>query len=52
MFNKVVGSLVVLAPGSRPEGSGSIPDAARHPPSAFGVRASKIRDSESPVLGH
>ena len=32
-----------------PEGPGSIPDVAKDPPSACGVRARKICDSECPV---
>ena len=35
-----------------PEGPGSIPDAAKDPPSKCGVLARKVRGSESPVVGH
>ncbi|GFU67691.1 hypothetical protein TNCV_4327451 [Trichonephila clavipes] len=34
-----VGSLVVTASDSRPEGLVSVPDATKHPPSTHGVRA-------------
>ncbi|GFV55435.1 hypothetical protein TNCV_11801 [Trichonephila clavipes] len=34
--NFAVGSLVVRASDSRPEGLGSIPDATKHPPSTHG----------------
>ncbi|GFU63943.1 hypothetical protein TNCV_1939681 [Trichonephila clavipes] len=33
-----VGSLVVRASDSRPEGLGSMPDATKYPPSTHGVR--------------
>ena len=33
------------------EGSGSIPDATKEPPSALYARACNIRGSESPVVG-
>ena len=46
-----VGSLVVMASSFGPEGPGSIPDAAKDPPSKCGVLARKIRGSESPVVG-
>ncbi|GFX86843.1 transposable element Tcb1 transposase [Trichonephila clavipes] len=39
MFKSAVGSLVVRASDSRPEGLGSMPDATKHPPSTHGVRA-------------
>ena len=47
-----MGILVVMASGLGSEGPGLIPDAAKYPPSAGGVRAHKIRGSESPVVGH
>ena len=34
-----------------PEGTGSIPNAAKDPPSKCGVLARKIRGSESPMVG-
>ena len=40
-----------MASGFGPEGPGSIPDGSKDPLSACGVRARKIRDSESPVVG-
>ena len=40
-----------MASGFGPEGPGSIPHAAKDPQSACGVRVSKIRDSESPMVG-
>ena len=46
-----VGNLVVMASGFGQEGPGSIPDAAKDPPSVCGVRARKIRVSGSPVVG-
>ena len=36
----------------RPEASGVIPDATKDPPGAFGVRARKIRGSESLVVSY
>ncbi|GFW00585.1 hypothetical protein TNCV_2283311 [Trichonephila clavipes] len=36
---RAVGSLVVRASDSRPEGLGSMPDATKHPPCTHGVRA-------------
>ncbi|GFT31748.1 hypothetical protein TNCV_231451 [Trichonephila clavipes] len=36
---RAVGSLVVRASDSRPEGLGSMPDATKYPPSTHGVRA-------------
>ena len=44
-------NIVVTASGFEPEGSGWIPDAAKDPPSACGVRAHKILGSESSVIG-
>ena len=40
-----------MASGFGQEGPGSIPDIAKDPPSACGVRARKIRGSENPVVG-
>ena len=39
-----------MASGFRPEGLALIPDTAKDPPSACGVRAHKIHDSESPMV--
>ena len=47
-----MGSLVVLVSGFKPEGPGSIPDAAKDPPSACSLRAHKIYGSKSPMIGH
>ncbi|GFT30244.1 hypothetical protein TNCV_3466991 [Trichonephila clavipes] len=38
-FKRAVGSLVVRASDSRPEGLGSMPDSKKYPPSTHGVRA-------------
>ncbi|GFT23285.1 hypothetical protein TNCV_2015841 [Trichonephila clavipes] len=38
-FAVAVGSLVVRASDSRPEGLGPMPDATKYPPSTYGVRA-------------
>ena len=46
-----MGSLVVMASGFGSEGSGSIPDATKDPPSKCGVLARNICSSESPVVG-
>ncbi|GFT70310.1 hypothetical protein TNCV_2657811 [Trichonephila clavipes] len=46
-----VGSLVIRASDSTPEGLGSMPDATKYPPSTHGVRARSIRGSESLVGG-
>ena len=42
---------MVMASGFVPEGPGSIPDTAKDPSSACGVRARKIHGSESSVVG-
>ncbi|GFX98855.1 hypothetical protein TNCV_1504311 [Trichonephila clavipes] len=48
----VVGSLVVRATDSRPEGLGSMPDATKYPPSTHGARARpKVSWNESRVQG-
>ncbi|GFW61823.1 hypothetical protein TNCV_1471451 [Trichonephila clavipes] len=39
VYFMAVGSLVVRASDSRPEGLGSMPDATKYPPSIHGVRA-------------
>ncbi|GFT08514.1 hypothetical protein TNCV_5024171 [Trichonephila clavipes] len=39
---EAVGSLVVGAPDSRPEGLGSIPDATKYPPGTHGVVSPSI----------
>ena len=41
---------MVMASGFGPEGPHSTSDTAKDPPSACGVRARKIRGSESPVV--
>ncbi|GFV09802.1 hypothetical protein TNCV_2598571 [Trichonephila clavipes] len=41
-FQICLGSLVVRASDSRPEGLGSMPDATKFPPSTHGVRARSI----------
>ena len=40
-----------MASGFEREGPGSIPDAAKDPPSVCGVRARKFHGSESPAVG-
>ena len=47
---QAVESLVVKPSGFVPEGRDSISDTTKDPPSACGVRARKIRGSESPVI--
>ena len=47
---QAMGSLVVMASGFGPEGTGPIPDTVKDPPSPL-IRAHKIRGSESPVVG-
>ena len=44
-------NLVIVAPGFGSQGPGSILDEAKDQSSACGVRARKIRRSESPVVG-
>ncbi|GFT57263.1 hypothetical protein TNCV_1692571 [Trichonephila clavipes] len=36
---EAVGSLMVRASDSRPEGLGSMPDATKYPPSMYGIRS-------------
>ena len=48
---QAVGSLLVMTSAFGPEGPGSISDTTKDPPSARGVRARKIRVSESSVVG-
>ncbi|GFU77928.1 retrovirus-related Pol polyprotein from transposon TNT 1-94 [Trichonephila clavipes] len=43
---RTVGSLVVIASDSRPNGLGSMPDDTKYPPSTHGVRASSISGPE------
>ena len=48
---KAVESIVVMDSGFWSEDQSSIPDATKDPQSACGVRACKVRGSESPFVG-
>ncbi|GFV04178.1 hypothetical protein TNCV_917991 [Trichonephila clavipes] len=45
-----VGTLVVRASDSRPEGLGSMPDATKHPPGTHGVRAREISSLHAEIV--